>query len=93
MMLRTALYREFGGLRGVFVQGDYEDSDLCLRVQEAGYEVWYNAAVELYHLEGQSYPSPQRAANVEFNRWLHTHLWDRRIDAIMAAHDLERAGR
>ena len=90
MMVSAALYRELGGLRGMFVQGDYEDSDLCLRLHDAGYEIWYDAEVELYHLEGQSYPSAQRAGNADFNRWLHTHLWDRRIEAIMADHDLGR---
>lgn len=84
LLMRTELYREVGGLRGVFVQGDFEDSDLCMRLSEAGHENWYAAHVELYHLEGQSYPSPQRHANGEFNRWLHTHLWDSRIEARMA---------
>jgi hypothetical protein len=56
---------------------------------EAGHRSWYAADVELYHLEGQSYPSHQRRANGEFNRWLHTHLWDGRITALMAAHERE----
>lgn len=85
LMMRTELYRHMGGLRGIFVQGDHEDSDLCLRLRELGHEIWYAADVELYHLEGQSYPSAERHAMNEFNRWLHTHLWNSRIEALMAS--------
>lgn len=74
MMISRELYRENGGLRGAYVQGDFEDSDLCLRLWEAGREVWYCPEVELYHLEGQSYPSATRELTGRFNAWLHTHL-------------------
>ncbi len=75
MMIDRELFMRLGGLRHMFVQGDYEDSDLCLRLAEEGYETWYLASVELYHLEGQSYPSELRRQTWEYNRWLHTHLW------------------
>ena len=81
MMLRRDQYLELGGLRGIFVQGDYEDSDLCLRLADAGLRSWYQADVELFHLEGQSYPSAMRQATGAYNKWLHTHLWDERISA------------
>ncbi len=75
MLIATQLYRELGGLRGMFVQGDYEDSDLCLRLAEAGYESWYCADVALYHLEGQSYATEERELISEYNKWLHSELW------------------
>jgi GT2 family glycosyltransferase len=75
LLTGTELYRELGGLRGMYVQGDYEDSDLCLRLAEAGYESWYCAEVALYHLEGQSYASDERELVSEYNKWLHTQLW------------------
>lgn len=90
LLIDRERYLDMGGLRGGFVQGDFEDSDLCLRLHEAGRQIWYAADVELYHLEGQSYPSDQRIANGEFNRWLHTHLWDHRIEAVMAADTEDR---
>jgi GT2 family glycosyltransferase len=77
------LYEQLGGLRGGFVQGDYEDSDFCLRLDEAGYECWYVPDAELYHLEGQSYPLPLRQSMAKYNTWLHTRLWDERIAAVM----------
>ena len=36
LMIDRALYDEVGGLREDYVQGGYEDSDLCLRLIEAG---------------------------------------------------------
>jgi GT2 family glycosyltransferase len=81
LLIDVELYRELGGLRGIYVRGDYEDSDLCLRLREQGRESWYLADVELYHLEGQSYPTPERAAASRYNQWLHSDLW---CDAIRA---------
>lgn len=84
MMIDRDLFETFGGLRGIYVQGDYEDSDLCLQLSGKGYENWYTPSAELYHLEGQSYsPDRRRPAN-RYNMWLHSHLWGDRIAAIMA---------
>ena len=80
LMIDSELYKRFGGLRGIYVQGDYEDSDLCLRLIEAGYENWYLPDVELYHLEGQSYALAARQLNGRYNTWLHTRLWKKRIE-------------
>lgn len=84
MLLPAALYRSVGGLLGQYVQGDFEDSDLCLRLRAVGLRVWYVPQVQLYHLEGQSYPTPARITNGHFNRWLHTHLWNDEITALMS---------
>ena len=84
LMIDRSLYKELGGLRGGYVQGDYEDSDLCLRLAAIGRECWYLPEVALYHLEGQSYPSEERTLASQYNRWLHTHLWNDAIEAIAA---------
>lgn len=86
LMIDHDLYQKMGGLQGIYVQGDYEDSDLCLRLIEAGYENWYCPDVELYHLEGQSYPHSLRNHAQQYNRWLQTRLWSERIEEIMAEH-------
>lgn len=88
MMIAADLYCDIGGLSGSYVQGDYEDTDLCLRLIEAGRENWYLADVELYHLEGQSYPSGLRQLTGRYNRWLHSQLWNHVIERVM----LERMG-
>jgi GT2 family glycosyltransferase len=87
MMIAATLYRQLGGLRGRYIQGDYEDSDLCLRLRDMGHESWYFPDVELYHLEGQSYLSTERQLTSEYNKWLHTSIWDEAIAGIMEAHE------
>ena len=82
MLVERDLYEQVGGLSDAYVDGGYEDSDFCIRLIEAGRHNWYMADVELFHLEAQSYPIDARAADV-YNGWLHTHLWDRRIEEIM----------
>ena len=84
LMIARSLYERFDGLRGIYVQGDYEDTDLCLRLLEAGFENWYLAECELYHLEGQSYDLAARLRNGRYNSWLHTHLWNDAITDVMA---------
>jgi GT2 family glycosyltransferase len=84
LMVARDLFEELGGLRGTYVQGDYEDTDLCLRLREEGRETWYCPDVELYHLEGQSYALETRQAMGRFNTWLHSRLWDAEIEAVMA---------
>jgi len=75
LLISGELYAALGGLRGVYVRGDYEDSDLCLRLREHRRECWYLPDVELYHLEGQSYPSSERSVASSYNQWLHTDIW------------------
>jgi GT2 family glycosyltransferase len=79
MMLDLYLYRRLGGLSREYVQGDYEDSDLCLQLLGEGLENWYLPEAELYHLEGQSYLTDVRRSANRFNMWLHNHFCRDRI--------------
>ncbi len=36
MMMRTELARRLGGFDEVFVVGDFEDSDLCMKIRQEG---------------------------------------------------------
>jgi GT2 family glycosyltransferase len=92
MMIGRDLYEEVGGLPLHYVQGDYEDSELCLRLAQAGRENWYLPTVELYHLEGQSYVPGVRRIPSEYNMWLHTSIWGDRIENMMADFDPHAAG-
>jgi GT2 family glycosyltransferase len=89
-MIERELYVALGGFRGLYIQGDYEDSDLCLRLLDLGFESWYFAPVELYHLESQSYPAPLQERATAYDRWLHTRLWGDRIASIMARLEPDR---
>jgi len=87
MLVDRERYDEVGGLPLHYVQGDYEDSELCLRLVAAGYENWYLDTAELYHLEGQSYVADARRVPSEYNMWLHSEIWGERIEALMAEFD------
>jgi GT2 family glycosyltransferase len=87
MMIDRELYDEVGGLPLHYVQGDYEDSELCLRLAETGRKNWYLPSIELYHLEGQSYVPGVRRVPSEYNMWLHSQLHGQQIEAIMADFD------
>jgi GT2 family glycosyltransferase len=87
MLIDRERYEEAGGLPIHYVQGDYEDSELCLRLAKAGYENRYLPEVELYHLEGQSYVADTRRIPSEYNMWLHSEIWGERIEEVMASFD------
>src|SRR5579884_300216 len=93
LLVDLDLFRSVGALSSQYLQGDFEDSDLCLRLVDAGRINWYTPDVEMYHLEGQSYPDDMRRVLSEYNRWLHTHLWGDGIADLMRRFDLaEREG-
>jgi O-antigen biosynthesis protein len=85
MMIARELYDSMGGLHGGYVQGDYEDADICLRMMEEGLRNWYFPDAELYHLEALSYSSSLRLPANRYNAWLHTRAWGDRIEQLESA--------
>jgi GT2 family glycosyltransferase len=51
MLMKTTLYRELDGFDPLYVLGDFEDSDLCLKVINHGLKVYVSGATRLFHLE------------------------------------------
>ncbi len=88
LMIDRSLWEDLDGLSPAYVQGGYEDSDLCLRLLEAGRDNWYLPHVELHHLEDQSFPSESRRMATGYNTWLQTHLWGERIEDLMREESL-----
>jgi len=87
MMVDRDLYERVEGLPLHYVQGDYEDSELCLRLARAGRANWYLPSVELYHLEGQSYDPDLRRQRSDYNMWLHSEIWGEQIEQAMSGFD------
>ena len=86
LMLQRELFENLGGWDESYVQGDYEDSDLCLRAYQRGCRNWYLPAAELYHLEGQS-RSPQLEETwwpnaTYYNCWLQSRRWSQTIEEL-----------
>lgn len=43
-----------------------EDLDLCYRIKQRGWQVWYNSAVTILHYKGQSSRQRSKFANLQF---------------------------
>ena len=87
LCLRRHVFEALGGVCTDYVVGDYEDSDLCLRLRAAGGEVAYVPEAELYHFERQSireHGGYARTAACAYNRHLHHARWAPAIEALMA---------
>jgi GT2 family glycosyltransferase len=87
MLLRTADFREVGGFTPDYILGDYEDSDLCLKLRRRGGACIYVPSAELYHFERQSMPKIEDAhdrRSTIYNRALHTARWHDEIAGLMA---------
>ena len=50
-MMTRGVYEKLGGLDEIYSPVQYEDLDYCYRARAAGFEVWTNPAVELFHFE------------------------------------------
>ena len=81
IMLPLALWRELGGFDSYYVRAYYEDTDLAMRVREAGYRVLYQPFAKIVHSEGatsgtdlsQGEKRYQAENRVRFlNRWRKT---------------------
>lgn len=87
MILRTSEFLEVGGFTSDYVLGDYEDSDLCMKLLERGGQCLYLASSSLYHFERQSMPRIEdghdRRSTI-YNRALHTSRWDKQLTSLMA---------
>lgn len=53
-MIKKADFDKVGGFDPTYILGDFEDSDLCLKIEEQGKRNVIRKDVELYHLERQS---------------------------------------
>lgn len=87
VIMSRELFDSVGGLDEGYLIGDFEDSDLCLKVIAGGHKVGYAPGVELVHLERQSFSSlgdtSFRTLVVRFNAWRHTQRWGEQIKSVM----------
>jgi GT2 family glycosyltransferase len=78
MVLRRGLAEELGGFDEAYVIGDFEDSDLCLRIGAKGLDCAVHHRARLFHLERQSQVTPDRMWRFHvtlLNAWTHTRRW------------------
>ena len=88
-LMRREVYEAVGGLDEKYLIGDFEDSDLCLKVREKGLEIaCLPLPVTLVHLERQSFRhigAPNfRDYVVRYNAWRHQARWGASISKLCA---------
>jgi GT2 family glycosyltransferase len=86
LAVRRGAFEQAGGFCTDYIVGDFEDSDLCLRLRAAGGEIAYEPAAELFHFERQSialHEGHARTLAGTVNRRLHHRRWDGAIAALM----------
>jgi GT2 family glycosyltransferase len=88
LLLRAETYRTLGGLSEDYIVGDFEDSDLCLRLLRNGQTNYLVPSVTLTHLERQSQDrigsQAWRANLTLYNCWLHGTRWNEEIARLAA---------
>jgi GT2 family glycosyltransferase len=80
MMMRTALAREIGGFDEEFIIGDFEDSDLAMKLAGRGLACAVDHSVRLFHLERKSQTGSEQRWRMNltlYNAWLHQTRWFR----------------
>ena len=78
MVMTRALAERLGGFDETYVIGDFEDSDLCLRIGALGLARAVDLDVRLYHLERQSQGNMANAWRFNltlYNAWVHENRW------------------
>lgn len=95
MLMRRALARTAGGFDEIYAIGDFEDSDLCLKLRALGYSCAVDESVELYHLERRSQASSALGWRMNltlYNAWQHERRWGTTIAAQQQLGATPRAG-
>lgn len=86
LMISKKLYDQVGGLDEHYYLGDFEDSDLCLKLIELGKKNYYISNLTLYHLERQSQSlfenNDWKTKVTVYNSWQHNQRWDALITKL-----------
>ncbi|RVJ38242.1 glycosyltransferase family 2 protein, partial [Sinorhizobium meliloti] len=86
LVTRREIYELVDGYTEDYVIGDYEDSDLCLKIRRCGYDIAYEPSACLYHFERRSIRRSEdymRGVASQYNSWLHTERWNDDITELM----------
>ncbi|MBY5921259.1 glycosyltransferase family 2 protein [Ferrimonas balearica] len=86
LMVQKAKFNQVGGFSTDYILGDFEDSDLCLKLIDAGYQNYLLGTEKLYHLERQSQSlvdsGDWKFKLTLYNAWQHTQMWDNTIEGL-----------
>ncbi len=76
LAIRRELFEQLGGFDTAYQRGYFEDVDLCVRAQLAGYAVRYEPSVTFVHSVGSTGGSPNFAMNAGLfkKRWVDSGI-------------------
>ncbi|WP_156684150.1 glycosyltransferase family 2 protein [Pseudomonas sp. Leaf127] len=87
MAISRATYIKIDGFDEGYLIGDFEDSDLCMKIHAEGLRIGYLPSVVLTHLERQSFTllgdTSFRTLVVRYNAWRHSKKWGNDIKNLM----------
>lgn len=90
LLVRRSDFDAIGGWDTGYLIGDFEDSDLCLKLRDIGMKILYNPNVQLIHLERQSFAllgkSDFKFRVVIFNAIRHQLRWEQYLKEQISAH-------
>lgn len=93
LAMRRADFERIGGWDTGYLIGDFEDSDLCLKLRAEGLDIAYLPGVQLTHLERQSFKllgqDEFRTRVVLYNAVRHQTRWAGLIDQPVAPAPLD----
>lgn len=74
LAVRRDLWQRVGGFDVIYGRGYFEDVELCMRVRELGFRVWYEPRTTLIHSVGSTGGNPMfpQNARVFKSRWVDT---------------------
>jgi O-antigen biosynthesis protein len=72
LAVRRDVWQAVGGFDSVYGRGYFEDVELCLRVRELGFKVWYEPRCTLIHAPGSTGGNPRFVDNARTfrDRWV-----------------------
>lgn len=87
LMLETERYHQLGGLSSHYIVGDFEDSDLCLKLRRQGLACLVDSSAVFFHLERQSVGlasknDSMKAKLVATNAITHHQRWCSAIERL-----------
>lgn len=89
MAMRRSAFDQVGGWDCGYLIGDFEDSDLCLKLRDKGLKIGYLPDVELVHLERQTFNmlghDDFRIRVTFLNASRHQRRWERLITQAVTA--------
>ena len=90
MIMEAESFKAVDGFTSDYVIGDYEDSDICLKLRQAGGECLYMPSLTLFHFERQSMSASDvrsDSTSTVYNRALHSLRWSETISDLMEKQD------